>query len=124
MLVQLEIVIIIKIPQHRCTGVWVCLLTMFKSSSNIICKAELNSTSFTKANEEEKKDIKPLLQEIYDFILAIDEKVKAKAEITEEDKTKTADLYTNLAKAIEISRIIQHINKITRFKVISSILIY
>lgn len=64
-------------------------------------EATVNSTSFTKANEEEKKDIKPLLQQIYDFILEVDEKVKTKVEITEEDKAKTADLYTNLAKAIE-----------------------
>ena len=64
-------------------------------------EARVNSTSFTKASEEEKKESNPLLQEIYDYILEIDEKVKGKVEITEEDKNKTSDLIEKLSKDLD-----------------------
>ena len=64
-------------------------------------EARVNSTSFTKASEEEKKESNPLLQEIYDYILEIDEKVKGKVEITEEDKNKTSYLIEKLSKDLD-----------------------
>lgn len=64
-------------------------------------EATVNSYTFTRSSDEEKKPLMPALEEIYDYILEIDEKVKGKIEITEEDKTKTNDLINKLEKALE-----------------------
>lgn len=64
-------------------------------------EATVNSYGLERASEAEKKAITPVLEDIYNFILEIDEKVKTKSEITEEDKTKTQDLIEKLAKNIE-----------------------
>ena len=64
-------------------------------------EATVNSYTFTRSSDEEKKPLMPVLEEIYDYILEIDEKVKGKIEITEEDKTKTNDLINKLEKALE-----------------------
>ena len=64
-------------------------------------EATVNSYTFTRSSDEEKKPLMPVLEEIYDYILEIDEKVKGKIEISEEDKTKTNDLINKLEKALE-----------------------
>lgn len=64
-------------------------------------EATVNSYTFTRSSDEEKKPLMPTLEEIYDYILEIDEKVKGKIEISEEDKTKTNDLINKLEKALE-----------------------
>ena len=63
-------------------------------------ESTVNSYGLARASEEEKKAITPVLEDIYNYILEIDEKVKTKSEITEEDKTKTQDLIEKLAKTI------------------------
>ena len=64
-------------------------------------EATVNSYGLERASEEEKKTITPVLEEIYNFILKIDEKVKTGIEISEADKTKTNDLIDKLAKVLE-----------------------
>ena len=64
-------------------------------------EATVNSYTFTRANDEEKKPLMPTLEEIYDYILEIDGKVKEKIEISEEDKEKTSELINNLEKLLE-----------------------
>lgn len=64
-------------------------------------EATVNSYGLERASEEEKKTITPVLEEIYNFILKIDEKVKTGIEISEADKTKTNDLIDKLAKILE-----------------------
>src|SRR5699024_105025 len=64
-------------------------------------ESTVNSYTFTRSSDEEKKPLMPVLEEIYDYILEIDEKVKGKIEISEEDKTKTNDLINKLEKALE-----------------------
>lgn len=64
-------------------------------------EATVNSYTFTRSSDEEKKPLMPVLEEIYDYILEIDEKVKGKIEISEENKTKTNDLINKLEKALE-----------------------
>lgn len=64
-------------------------------------EATVNSYTFTRANDEEKKPLMPTLEEIYDYILEIDGKVKEKIEINEEDKEKTSELINNLEKLLE-----------------------
>ena len=63
-------------------------------------ESTVNSYGLARASEEEKKAITPVLEDIYNYILEIDEKVKTGKEITEEDKTKTQDLIEKLAKTI------------------------
>ena len=64
-------------------------------------EANVNSYSLTKADENGKKPFKPVLEEIYKYILEVDEKVKEKIDISEEDKKKTSDLFEKLEKAIK-----------------------
>lgn len=64
-------------------------------------EATVNSYTFTRANDEEKKPLMPTLEKIYDYILEIDGKVKGKIEISEEDKEKTSELINNLEKLLE-----------------------
>lgn len=64
-------------------------------------EANVNSYSLTKADENGKKPFKPVLEEIYKYILEIDEKVKEKIDISEEDKKKTSDLFEKLEKTIK-----------------------
>lgn len=64
-------------------------------------EATVNSYGLARASEDEKKAITPVLEDIYNYILEIDGKVKTNREITEEDKTKTQDLIEKLAKTIE-----------------------
>ena len=64
-------------------------------------EANVNSYSLTKADENGKKPFKPVLEEIYKYILEIDEKVKEKIDISEEDKKKTSDLFDKLEKTIK-----------------------
>lgn len=64
-------------------------------------EATVNSYTFTRANDEEKKPLMPTLEKIYDYILEIDGKVKEKIEISEEDKEKTSELINNLEKLLE-----------------------
>lgn len=64
-------------------------------------EATVNSYGLARAIEDEKKAITPVLEDIYNYILEIDGKVKTNREITEEDKAKTQDLIEKLAKTIE-----------------------
>lgn len=64
-------------------------------------EATVNSYGLARASEDEKKAITPVLEDIYNYILEIDGKVKTNKEITEEDKTKTQDLIEKLAKTID-----------------------
>ena len=64
-------------------------------------EATVNSYNFKNANEDAKKALTPTLQEIYDYILEVDKKVKANAQITEDDKEKTAELIEKLSKDLE-----------------------
>ncbi len=64
-------------------------------------EATVNSYGLARASEDEKKAITPVLEDIYNYILEIDGKVKTNREITEEDKVKTQDLIEKLAKTIE-----------------------
>lgn len=64
-------------------------------------EATVNSYNFKNANEDAKKALTPTLQEIYDYILEVDKKVKANAQITEDDKEKTAELIEKLSKNLE-----------------------
>ena len=64
-------------------------------------ESTVNSYGLARAREAEKKAITPVLEDIYNYILEIDGKVKTGKEITEEDKTKTQDLIEKLAKALE-----------------------
>ena len=64
-------------------------------------EATVNSYGLSRASEDEKKAITPVLEDIYNYILEIDGKVKTNREITEEDKAKTQDLIEKLAKTIE-----------------------
>lgn len=64
-------------------------------------EATVNSYGLARASEDEKKAITPVLEDIYNYILEIDGKVKTNREITEEDKTKTQDLIEKLAKTID-----------------------
>ena len=64
-------------------------------------EATVNSYNFKNANEDVKKALTPTLQEIYDYILEVDKKVKANAQITEDDKEKTAELIEKLSKDLE-----------------------
>lgn len=63
-------------------------------------EATVNSYGLSRASEDEKKAITPVLEDIYNYILEIDGKVKTNKEITEEDKAKTQDLIEKLAKTI------------------------
>lgn len=63
-------------------------------------EATVNSYGLARASEDEKKAITPVLEDIYNYILEIDGKVKTNREITEVDKTKTQDLIEKLAKTI------------------------
>lgn len=64
-------------------------------------EATVNSYNFKNANEDAKNALTPTLQEIYDYILEVDKKVKANAQITEDDKEKTAELIEKLSKDLE-----------------------
>lgn len=64
-------------------------------------ESTVNSYGLKSASEAEKKAIRSILEEVYNYILEIDQKVKSGTEITEEDKAKTQDLIERLAKAIE-----------------------
>lgn len=64
-------------------------------------EATVNSYGLARTSEDEKKAITPVLEDIYNYILEIDGKVKTNREITEEDKAKTQDLIEKLAKTIE-----------------------
>lgn len=64
-------------------------------------ESTVNSYGLKRASEAEKNAITPCLEEIYNYILETDKKVKAGIEITELDKTRTQDLIEKLDKTIE-----------------------
>lgn len=64
-------------------------------------EATVNSYTYTKGSDQVKKDLNPVLEEIYNYILGIDKKVEEKIEITEDDKKKTAEEFEKLDKLID-----------------------
>lgn len=64
-------------------------------------ESTVNSYGLKRASEAEKNAITPCLEEIYNYILETDKKVKAGIEITELDKTRTQDLIEKLDKTLE-----------------------
>ena len=64
-------------------------------------EATVNSYTYTNGADQVKKDLNPVLEEIYNSILEIDKKVEEKIEITEDDKAKTAEEFEKLAKIID-----------------------
>lgn len=64
-------------------------------------EATVNSYTYTNGADQVKKDLNPVLEEIYNYILEIDKKVEEKIEITEDDKEKTAEEFDKLAKIID-----------------------
>lgn len=64
-------------------------------------EASVNSYTYTHGSDQIKKDLNPLLEEIYNYILGVDKKVEEKIEITEDDKKKTAEEFEKLDKLID-----------------------
>ena len=64
-------------------------------------ESTVNSYGLKRASEAEKNAITPCLEEIYNYILETDKKVKAGIEITELDKARTQDLIEKLDKTLE-----------------------
>ncbi len=64
-------------------------------------ESTVNSYGLKRASEAEKNAITPCLEEIYNYILETDRKVKAGIEITELDKARTQDLIEKLDKTLE-----------------------
>lgn len=64
-------------------------------------EASVNSYTYTHGSYQVKKDLNPLLEEIYNYILEVDKKVEEKIEITEDDKKKTAEEFEKLDKLID-----------------------
>lgn len=64
-------------------------------------ESTVNSYGLKRASEAEKNAITPCLEEIYNYILETDKKVKAGKEITELDKASTQDLIEKLDKTLE-----------------------
>src|SRR5574344_1434666 len=64
-------------------------------------EASVNSYAYTHGSYQVKKDLNPLLEEIYNYILKVDNKVEEKIEITEDDKKKTAEEFEKLDKFID-----------------------
>lgn len=64
-------------------------------------EASVNSYTYTHESDQVKKDLNPLLEEIYNYILEVDKKVEEKIEITEDYKKKTAEEFEKLDKLID-----------------------
>lgn len=64
-------------------------------------EASVNSYTYTHGSYQVKKDLNPLLEEIYNYILEVDKKVEEKIEITEDDKKKTAEEFEKLDRLID-----------------------
>ncbi|WP_296114837.1 hypothetical protein [uncultured Anaerococcus sp.] len=67
-------------------------------------EAAINSYSYTKSDDEVKKDLNPGFEEVYNYILEVDKKVEEKTEITEEDKKKTSELFEKLSETIRANK--------------------